>query len=413
VKIVKLEAENVKRLHAVEITPDGDVVVIAGRNGAGKSSVLDAIWMALGGAAAAKSTPRPIRDGADKARVSLDLGDLRVTRTWVGEKTTLLVENADGARYSTPQAILDRLVGKLSFDPLAFAQQDPRTQRATLLELVGFDPSELDADRAAAYDERTAVGREVRTLEAQLGAMAEPAPEDVGAAEVSSTDVLQDYYAAQDVVRRREDASRNLDATRVGLADAEESLRIAQARYADAQAAHERAKVRVQELPEAPDLDTFRERLATLEATNTRIRAAHEYGNVLRRRDDVRARYEALTAEIARIDEEKQSAIRGAAMPITGLGFDADGVTFRGVPFSQCSSAERLRVSLAMAMALNPTLRVVRITDGSLLDSANMALIAEMAADNDFQCWIERVDESGDVGVVIEDGHVAATDDSH
>lgn len=56
---------------------------------------------------------------------------------------------------------------------------------------------------------------------------------------------------------------------------------------------------------------------------------------------------------------------------------------------------------------MNPTIRVIRISDGSLLDSENMAVIAEMAQENDFQCWIERVDESRQVGFVIEDGSIA------
>ena len=47
--IVKLRAENIKRIVAVEIEPDGALVQITGRNGAGKSSVLDAIWWALAG----------------------------------------------------------------------------------------------------------------------------------------------------------------------------------------------------------------------------------------------------------------------------------------------------------------------------------------------------------------------------
>ena len=46
-KIVKLTAENFKRLEAVEITPDGNTVLISGRNGQGKSSVLDSILAAL------------------------------------------------------------------------------------------------------------------------------------------------------------------------------------------------------------------------------------------------------------------------------------------------------------------------------------------------------------------------------
>ena len=48
-RIIRLQAENIKRLQAVEIEPHGDVVKITGKNGAGKSSVLDSIWMALAG----------------------------------------------------------------------------------------------------------------------------------------------------------------------------------------------------------------------------------------------------------------------------------------------------------------------------------------------------------------------------
>ena len=73
------------------------------------------------------------------------------------------------------------------------------------------------------------------------------------------------------------------------------------------------------------------------------------------------------------------------------VGFTDEGVTYNGVPFSQASSAEQIRVSLAMAMALNPKLRVVRILDGSLLDADSMRQVAEMATAADYQVWVERV----------------------
>jgi hypothetical protein len=37
-----------------------------------------------------------------------------------------------------------------------------------------------------------------------------------------------------------------------------------------------------------------------------------------------------------------------------------------------------------------------------------LRLIEEMAAERDAQIWLERVDESGQVGIVIEDGAVRA-----
>ena len=60
-KILKLTAENIKKLKVVEITPQGNVVQITGRNGSGKSSTLDAIWWALAGKEAIQG--KPIREG--------------------------------------------------------------------------------------------------------------------------------------------------------------------------------------------------------------------------------------------------------------------------------------------------------------------------------------------------------------
>src|SRR6185436_2642524 len=129
-KIIKLTSENVKRLTAVEITPKGNVVVIGGRNGAGKSSVLDSIEYALGGDPSAKM---PVRRGEKNAKVVVDLGDIVVKRSFTSAGGThLIVTNADGEKQTSPQAILDKLVGRLTFDPLEFSRQKPAQQAETL-----------------------------------------------------------------------------------------------------------------------------------------------------------------------------------------------------------------------------------------------------------------------------------------
>ena len=409
-KIIQLNAENVKRLKAVEITPDGAVQVVAGRNAQGKSSVLDAIWMALDWKNAGKTTPRPVRDGEERAQVRLDLGDLVVTRKWAGEKTTLTVESGDGKMKPTrPQELLDSLLGHLSFDPLAFTQQGGKEQVQTLLGLVNlpFDPVEIDAERQALYDSRRSIGQDLARAKGAVESLCAPAA-DVPESEVSTSDLLAEYEAAQGEATERERAIAAASHAREVKARADEALVEAQRACDQANNALAYAMSVVTDLPPAPDLETIKARMAGAEAVNAAVRDAVRYRDAQAFHDALLADYEDKTAEITALDKRKADGLSAAKFPIDGLSFGDDGVTYNGVPFCQASSGEQLRVSLALAMAMNPELRVIRITDGSLLDSENMALVADTAKENDFQVWIERVDESGTCGVVIEDGQVAS-----
>ncbi len=402
-RIVELRAENLKRLKAVEIKPDGDVVVIAGRNAQGKSSVLDAIWMALAGAAGAKETTRPIRDGEKQASVDLDLGDLVVSRRWTEKGTTLTVAAADGAKYPSPQKVLDELIGRLTFDPLAFADASQKEQLATLLSVVElpFDPEKLAMERQAVYDQRTDVNREARRLEALITDLPD-VPEGTPETEISASALATQLEAALADATEREAMETKINEMR-------ERVRRLSAELSDAESAlNDLVDQYLQRTMRAPvDPEPLREQIAEADATNVLVRAKKERAHLAKTLKDTTDQADTLTTRLDDIDERKAQALQEANMPLEGLSFDEERVLFKGIPLSQVSDSERLRVSIAIAMALNPKIRVIRITDGSLLDSENMGLIAEMASEHDFQIWIERVDESGEVGITIEDGQVA------
>ena len=393
-KIIKLTAENVKRLRAVEITPAGDVVTITGRNAQGKTSVLDAIWLALGGGTAGRETARPIRDGETKASVTLDLGDLVVSRTWTGDKTALTVKNADGAKYSSPQRMLDELVGRLSFDPLEFTRLSAREQVAALLDLVELDVDldALAAERQRLYDERTDIGRQGKAL-GDVPAVDDSLPES----ETSGAAILSELRAAEDHNRDLLAAQTSSDMLKDRIAELQREIATAKASLAAAE----------RKLTERPEnVAEIEARLDAVETTNAKIRANNAARTLAARSEELRTEYRQLTERIDSLDSRKLAAIKAATFPVDGLGFDDTGVTYNGVPFSQASSAEQIRVSLAMAMGLNPKLRVIRILDGSLLDDDNLALIADAAATHDYQVWIERVSDQTESAVVIEDGSV-------
>lgn len=400
-RITRLTAENVKRLKAVDITPEGDVVVISGRNAQGKTSVLDSIWLALGGGPAKKEAPKPIREGQEMAYAIVDLGDIIVRREWTRAGTTrLTVTNRDGAKFSGPQEMLDQLVGRMSFDPLLFTRQTEKEQLSTLLGIVdlGFDPDELAARRKALYEERTVVGREVKRLEGVVASMPEP-PADL--APIDMTEITKAMLAASERNGQRKriaEASVTLDSTI-------ERLRL---QLDAARLEREAMAVRLDELGGPESIESFVADQDEAEQINLAVRNADVRAAAVRELDTAVTKQADLTALIEGVDARKATAVAEATMPITGLAFDDEGVTYNDVPFRQCSASEQLRVSVAMAIAANPAIRVIRITDGSLLDSGNMALLAEMAKEHDAQIWVEVVDETGQLGVVIEDGSVVA-----
>lgn len=397
-KIIRLSSTNYKRLKAVEIQPDpsGNLVVVAGRNGQGKSSVLDSITAALGGVNA-KTTPKPIRDGEDRAEIVLETEDLIVTRRFTASGSTLTVKSPDGATYGKGQARLDDLLGKLSLDPLAFTQLSDRDQLATLLDLVdlNFDPAELDAERKGVFEKRTDVNRKVKDLAAQIKGYSVTEP----VTEVSVSELLAQYrdaVANNESYSRAETRFRNavsrVDQIKQELADAEDEQRAA----AEAHKTH----------PEPVDHQAIQTQIDGAEQVNARAREYADYQRTKGQHVEAQANADKLSADLEAIDKRKADGLAAAKFPVDALGFEEGGVTYQGMPFKQASSAEQLRVSLAMAIALNPSLRVIRIADGSLLDADNLALIDGMAKEHDFQVWIEIVGNGDGTGVVIEDGEI-------
>lgn len=407
--VVGLKVENYKRVQAVDITPDpsNPLVAISGANAQGKSSVLDALWSALQSTAATRTTrtTRPVRDGADSATVRVDLGDIIVTRKWnKAGKSTLFVESADtGARFTSPQKLLDELVGKLSFDPLAFTRMGPKEQASTLIGLVDLevDLEALAAERAETFEARTAIGREKKSF-------GEPPAFDpaMSTEETPAAELMAEIREAESFNASLKDAWNEVDRTGVEIYDIDAEIRRLQERREELVTSYGERKIAAEKMGEQKDVPELLSRLEDLDATNAAIRVNNVARDTLERVDALAEDYEAHTKKLAELDKVRADALAAAKFPLAGLSFDDDGVTYNGVPLGQASAAEQLRVSCALAAATNPNIRVMRITDGSLLDSASRELLSTLADERGFQVWVELVDESGEVGVVIEDGFV-------
>lgn len=414
--IISLTVENIKKIKAVTIRPHGGFVEITGRNGQGKSTVLDAIWWALKGKDNIQAAP--IRNGEKSGKITLELQDYLVERTFrrneLGDDytTKITVTTKDKARMSSPQAVLDGFTGMLGFDPLAFMRQTPKEQYDTLRGLcrLEVDVEELDRQYKELFAQRTEINRDVKVCQARLSNMQIPDNAPTERVDVAVlVDKVNEINAANSAVQQKQRMRQTLLADNVRRGD--ETARL-KARLAEIERETEQANGQIKAITEylqghkIQDASVYSEKIKQAEQINSIIdlrdnRALEEKAlrTSQKTADD-------LTAQMQGLQERKRAAIESAKLPVTGLEFGEGELLLNGVPLAQLSAAEQLKLSMDIAMAENPKLRVILLKDASLLDAQSMDYIRRRAEAEGYQIWAERVASDGAVGFVIEDGEL-------
>ncbi len=436
-KIIRLQVSGIKRLVAADITPAPGMNRVGGFNGEGKTSLLDSIAMAMGGAD--EIPMKPLRTGEEYGAIRIKAGtadeaELIVTRYFNDDGTTSLkVTNGDGATYEKGQTKLSGIIGAISFDPLRFADMEPKAQAAELRRLV---PLKVDLDKLASADKadvaaRRDVNRDGKALRARIdginvSGIIPPRPDrdailsalasagDTNAAIERERNARERRKAA--IERRKSDAS----VTRETAADRREAaalaLKQAEELEADALAAENEAEadeeglLSLAALNEPVDTAKLSTDLAAADRDLALLARVDERKRLEADFEALRIKSEGYSAAIEDRAKARAEALSSATMPVEGLSFatinDEMVVTFNGEPFAQSSRAEQIRVSMRIAMAANPKLRVMTIRDGSLLDERGFKLISEIAAEGDYQVFVEVVGEGEENGIIIEDGRV-------
>jgi hypothetical protein len=352
----------------------------------------------------------PIRKGQERAVLKLDMGSLIVTRTFIAKEGgtfthQVKVESDEGAKFSSPQAVLDALVGELSFDPLGFTRMGAKAQFEALKALVpGVDFAAIARTRQEAFDTRRAKKGRAEELRAQAGGIALPAGKipaevDVAALEAKLADAGNHNSLIERRKARRDETGRRLDDDWKEAADLEDKLEDLRARI-DATVREIEA---AEPLPDPIDTAQVQADLQAARANNAVAAQAARRREIEGLAATVEAEVVTLTETIKDADAERDNAVRAAKMPVEGLGFGDEAILLNGLPFDQASDAEQLRASIAIAGALNPRLRVIRVRDGSLLDEDAMKLLEQYAETHDLQVWIETVG-TGPNGFIMENG---------
>ncbi len=442
--ILGLHVEHVRAIRVISMYPPATgVVKICGRNASGKSSLLDAVQFALSGRAC--QPEHPIHKGERSAIVVADLGGkFRVKRTWTPKDTYLTVDRQEEKGLipiARPSEFLETICGSgIGFDPLEFSRKKPAEQVQMILGTLQLpkNPQDLDAQRKVLYDERTKVNGQARDAEALLRATA-PAPEGTPDEPTTLSELLAEFSRRQAVISSNasqrhksentllgiaagksgramesQEAQARVDRLRKQLTDAESELSGLQAAIIDMDTEDDMQAARIQEDLSAlvdPNLAEVQQQITQVEDTNRLIRQKQERQESERVLRCLQATADGLTEKIAAIDQEKSEILTQAKFPYPDLSIqESNGsysVTYRGIPLTDCSSSEKLRISMALARSLNPTVRVLLVREGSLLDEEARATMEKWAQENRVQIWLELSTadrESG--GFILEEGEL-------
>lgn len=425
--IVGLQIENIKKLKAIDIKPTGEMVVLHGKNGAGKTSILDSILWALTGGKSIQS--EPISHGHDEAKIILDMGDFKVVRifkkTEHGETTTSIkVLDKSGAVHGRPQEFLSQRLGAISFDPIAFTNLKESDQVEQLKKISGLGDTldSLEVEESAIFEQRRIANVDTKRLESavqtQFSALPSTRPEavDVSAMQAVVADYNKRSLIANLIDSHRQEYTRQNNEIadfRRQISQFEDQIQILYSRIQDREDIKAKmelgaanGKAELENLPNDDDYNLAQTAIQSAQAIATTIAAFDAVERTREQFKQAAAVSQGLDNQLNVIRGRIKATMEGAKMPVDGIIIKNGKFYFNDTPFAQCSNGDRIRIAVAIAMAANPQIRIIQIRDGSLLDTDNMALIEELAKTHNFQAWVERVSDNGETGFEITDGNV-------
>lgn len=410
VKITSFEAENVKRIKAVQLTPtENGLTVIGGRNNQGKTSVLDAIAWALGGNRLKPSNAH--RDGSvmdPEIKIQLSNG-LIVERK--GKNSELKITDPTGKKAG--QSILDSLIGEMALNIPKFMDLNSKDKARRMLQIAGVDDqlAAIDKEKAEIASERLYVGRQARTAEENLNNM-QRFP-DAGTELWSASQLIEQQQAIlmKNAENGRKRAALQENENRLNQLNAQ----IQQAESQLAQLKSGRLQLMTDiEIGRKNALDLYDESTDELEKNinmvdlhNQQVRDNLAFESEKKKAEELRAKFKELNAKALELDQSRLSLLQNANLPLEGLSVDETGeLIYKGQKWDGMSSSDQMRVSTAICQAMNPECGFVLLDKLEQMDQQTMNEFGQWLEMQGLQAIATRVSTGDECSVIIEDGRV-------
>ena len=416
VKITALEAENVKRIKAVALTPaPTGLTLVGGNNNQGKTSVLDALAWALGGERFRPTAAQ--RDGAvapAHLKVTLSNGVI-VERK--GKNASLTVTDPTGRRSG--QQLLNAFIEPLALDLPRFMDASDKEKADILLRIIGIG-AELhtrDLEIKGLYDKRTFTG--------QLAAQKKHFAEEL----VSYPEAPDEPVSASELIRQQQDIlARNGENQRLRAQYAEleqqvqqcvDELKRTRERIATLQqladeldAKHtklfnqrETARKTVSQLQDESTAE-LEASIRDIEETNRKVRANLEKSRAEDEAAQYASEYDRLTESIQQKRADRMALLNGADLPLPGLSVEDGVLTYKGKHWRDMSGSDQLRVAAAIVRRLNPDCGFVLLDKLEQMDMTTLQEFSAWLEAEGLQAIATRVSTGSECQIIIEDGMV-------
>ncbi|MEJ8546604.1 AAA family ATPase [Brevibacillus borstelensis] len=409
IKINKLEIENVKRVKAVKIEPTtSGLTIVGGKNSQGKTSVLDAIAWGLGGNKYRPS--QPAREGSavpPYLHIVLSNG-LIVERK--GKNSDLKVIDPNGQKGG--QQLLDSFVEELAIDLPKFMNATNKEKANILLRIIGVGDRlhELETKEQEIYNRRHAIGQ-IADQKVKF-AKEQPYYPDAPKEPISASELIrqqQEILARNGENQRKRQRLTQIQADYARQGQEVERLKLllneAQAKYAQLAADLEIAQKDTLDLIDE-STEELEANIRQIDEINRKVRANLDKDKAETDANDYRVQYDALTAEIMAIRQQKTDLLTNANLPLPGLSVEDGELIYNGQRWDNMSGSEQLRVATAIVRRLKPDCGFILLDKLEQMDLETLREFGAWLEQEGLQAIATRVSTGDECSIIIEDGYV-------
>ena len=428
--ISHLKINNILGVDELEFAPGG-FNEVSGKNGTGKTSVLEAIKAATGQGHDATL----LRKGEEKGEVVLVLDDgTEIKKRVTANKSQTDVTDPDGKKVTKPAEFMRSLVDTLSVNPIDFLRAPKKDRVKVLLEAMPIvvDAARLeklagvqvfvgegdhglaviDTVRKQVYDDRTGTNRAVKEKDNTINQLRLAMPEAPGGVEGNEDELRAQVEAATTAkdseltrIREKLDGIKAENQKKIDAIRADTQRKIDEAK-AEGQAAVEAIQAAERDIEGKAGIQrekTIQKHTETVGPLNQALESIRLNRGAHAKREQAQATIEQMEKELEDLTQDATAQTKAlndidayklellASLPIPGVEI-RDGEIYRNdVPFDRLNTAQQVGIAVEIAKLRAGNLPICCVDGLELLDPDAFDEFRKQTAESDLQLFVTRV----------------------